>query len=465
MTITVFVGPTCTKETIHAVIPQARVEAPIQLGDLFKIKQETGDVVVIIDGLFHHSAPVRHKEILEALAAGVHVVGASSMGAIRACELERYGMVGIGEIFKMFRDGLIEADDEVAVVHTESPDYKQLSEPLVNIRKALTTATAREIISDGDAGRLLEIAKGLHYASRSWPAIHFLAKKQNTQLEIASERVVDLIRSEPQTSNLKLRDAIEAVEYARSLAEEHCVPDIGDWARRSEWRTTYLAAWQLEFRGCSIGGKHVSCLDILRYRQLYDEKFPADWRRYVLETLALSVPQVIDVSATVSDRAIAAAEQRGLVIGNLTNDQIAYWVTPEEVSRSSEREIIELMIVRSYQSYPGSGVIIRSAEDCSTLMSVDDVVLGEISEALAVNEEIKGLGPRLSIADLKIAKLVEHLCKCWGVDAENNLQLTAAARDRGFPSIAEAITASRTFFLSKTLKEKNGHSRRNHINS
>ena len=60
---------------------------------------------------------VWHKEILWAMAQGIHVFGAASIGALRAAELDAFGMRGIGRIYEAFRDGVLEDDDEVAVLH------------------------------------------------------------------------------------------------------------------------------------------------------------------------------------------------------------------------------------------------------------------------------------------------------------------------------------------------------------
>ena len=71
----------------------------------------------IVDGYFDTVPSVWHKEILVAMQRGVHVFGASSMGALRAAELHPFGMVGIGQVYEWYRDGTIDADDEVAVAH------------------------------------------------------------------------------------------------------------------------------------------------------------------------------------------------------------------------------------------------------------------------------------------------------------------------------------------------------------
>ena len=67
--------------------------------------------------------------------------GAASMGALRAAELHGFGMVGHGRIFEWYRDGVIDADDEVALIYgPEEVGYPSLSKPLVNIRATLAAA-------------------------------------------------------------------------------------------------------------------------------------------------------------------------------------------------------------------------------------------------------------------------------------------------------------------------------------
>ena len=53
---------------------------------------------MLIDGEFGKNLSVWHKELLYALSRPYvrRVIGAASMGAIRAADMWRYGMVGIG---------------------------------------------------------------------------------------------------------------------------------------------------------------------------------------------------------------------------------------------------------------------------------------------------------------------------------------------------------------------------------
>ena len=78
---------------------------------------------------------VWHKEIMWMMEHGVHVFGAAGLGALRAAELDSFGMHGAGWVYQAFRDGTLDRDDEVAVRHGTAEDgYRPLSEAMVNIR-------------------------------------------------------------------------------------------------------------------------------------------------------------------------------------------------------------------------------------------------------------------------------------------------------------------------------------------
>ncbi len=96
------------------------------------------------------------------------------MGALRAAETYMYGTIGVGEIFRMFRDGVLEGDDEVAVVY-DPCSYRQLSEPLVNIRHALQIALAERAIDEGEKNHLLQQMKSSYFPDRSYKALHSLS--------------------------------------------------------------------------------------------------------------------------------------------------------------------------------------------------------------------------------------------------------------------------------------------------
>src|SRR5580698_7573419 len=152
----VYLGPTLSRSEAWSIL-EANYLPPICRGDLAKLPEGT-KIVGIIDGEFYQSLAVSSKEILEVLDRGIKVFGAASMGALRAAETYTFGTIGVGEIFGMFRDGVLDADDEVAVVY-DPLSYRQLSEPLVNIRYALKMALAARVIDEGEMDRLVGLMK------------------------------------------------------------------------------------------------------------------------------------------------------------------------------------------------------------------------------------------------------------------------------------------------------------------
>jgi hypothetical protein len=169
--VVVFAGPSISAAEIEAEL-DARCLPPAAQGDVYRASLQRPAVIALIDGVFEQVPAVWHKEILWAMAQGIHVFGASSMGALRAAELAPFGMEGVGSIFEAYRDGRLVDDDEVALAHGPAEaDYAGVSEPLVNIRPTLQTATSEEIIATATLHELLQIAKRLFYPERSYVRI------------------------------------------------------------------------------------------------------------------------------------------------------------------------------------------------------------------------------------------------------------------------------------------------------
>ncbi len=145
---------------------------PAVAGDAIVAMESRPCVVALIDGLFDEWPAIRHKELLSLIAEGVSVFGGASMGALRAAELHGLGMIGVGHIFDAFRRGLIDADDEVALVHGPAAfDWSPLTEPLINVRATLLNAVRRRVIAARDARGLLGVARSIFYKHRTWTAI------------------------------------------------------------------------------------------------------------------------------------------------------------------------------------------------------------------------------------------------------------------------------------------------------
>jgi hypothetical protein len=188
--VAVYLGPSLHPNKGGRVL-DAEYLPPIKRGDLAKLPVEM-KIVGIVDGEFFQSLAVSPREILPLLDRGVTVLGAASMGAMRAVEVESNGMIGIGEIFRMYRDGRIDGDDEVALIY-ESETYRNLSVPLVNIRHSLELAVGEGVITQGMASDILITLKGVYFPSRSYEQAIALAPRLKAFLH---EKKPDLKRDD-----------------------------------------------------------------------------------------------------------------------------------------------------------------------------------------------------------------------------------------------------------------------------
>ena len=146
------------------------------MGSMFRAVEAGYRRVGIVDGYFGNTPSVWHKEILYAISQGVEVVGAASMGALRAAELCQFGMVGIGRIFRLFRMGLWKDDDEVAVLHaTAELDYCPLSDAMANIRFTLRRLRRMGCIMPEVEADLLRRLKDRHFSRRTREELGFEA--------------------------------------------------------------------------------------------------------------------------------------------------------------------------------------------------------------------------------------------------------------------------------------------------
>jgi len=170
----IFLGPSLPLDEAKAVCPDALFLPPAAQADLLSaVGRFKPDIIGLIDGVFLQDLSVWHKEILYALKQDVVVIGASSMGALRAAETARYGTLGAGEIFRQYAEGTLTDDDEVALVHGPSDSgYRKFSEPMVNVRATFARAVEQGVVAADALPAMLAAAKAIHFTERTWPAIY-----------------------------------------------------------------------------------------------------------------------------------------------------------------------------------------------------------------------------------------------------------------------------------------------------
>jgi hypothetical protein len=235
MTLYVFTGPTLSAEQGRKEI-DAVFLPPAAQGDVYRAALERPAAIAIIDGYFERVPSVSHKEILWAMSQGVHVFGAASMGALRAAELARFGMEGVGAIYRAYASGEIDADDEVAVAHATAEDgYRPTSEALVNIRATLRAAEQAGALSAAARADFERIAKGLFYPDRCYPILLSRAAEEGAppaeiealQAFLPNGRV-----------NQKRLDALEMLRLLRERFAGAAAP------KRVDWHFEHTDAWE-----------------------------------------------------------------------------------------------------------------------------------------------------------------------------------------------------------------------------
>lgn len=211
MSVVIYTGLSLSFEDAKKML-DAEYLPPVKRGDIYELLEKRDDIEIIgiIDGVFHQSPAVAHKEILEALKQNITVVGGSSMGALRACELYPFGMIGVGNIFEDYKNGVIESDDDVAVSFNPET-YEQMSESWINMKYNFEFAVEDNIITQSQCNELLKIAKDTYYPKRSF---NYVIKKSSLNDNEKTE-LINYIHSKQ--FDIKNQDAKKVIEYIKNL--------------------------------------------------------------------------------------------------------------------------------------------------------------------------------------------------------------------------------------------------------
>lgn len=194
---------------------------PAAAGDILALAGRPPARMCLIDGLFDSCPAPWHKELLVLMARGTIVFGASSMGALRAAELHRFGMVGVGAIFRAYRDGRLHGDDEVALIHaTGALDWAPLTVPMIEVRATLAAACRARLIDVQTARRIRALVRDIWFRDRDWP---MMARVCGDEGLLGGE---DFRRLEAMHVPLKRRDALQCLAVARawSAPPQPCEP-------------------------------------------------------------------------------------------------------------------------------------------------------------------------------------------------------------------------------------------------
>ncbi len=182
-----FVGPSLSAR--EAKTYGCEVRGPARQGDVWRVLERRPKAIALIDGVFESQPSVWHHELRAALDGGVAVFGGASMGALRAAELGRFGMIGVGKIFQSYRDGTRIDDADVALLHADAEHaYRPLTVPQVNVEHAAALAVLAKVLTAKAAKALIRRSAALHYQDRTWRALDAPAWLQQHDLKADDAR-------------------------------------------------------------------------------------------------------------------------------------------------------------------------------------------------------------------------------------------------------------------------------------
>ncbi|NUK27787.1 TfuA-like protein [Streptomyces lunaelactis] len=273
--IHVFVGPTLPRSEPQLATPGVRVWPPVRHGDLFETTIRDGDTAVILDGVYHQAPALRHKEILAVMGRGVRVIGAASIGALRAAELAPFGMLGVGSIYTAYVSGEIDGDDEVAVGQAPDSEFGALTWPVVNLRHVLQLAVSAGVLDGERAAALLAGLCAVYYPQRTTAAVRAVCRHQGaTEF---TEWLAEQREQDEHFGDLKRSDALTAVR----IALDGELPRAGARPTPAMWETSYFRRWSNAFGRTCVDGLELATEDRLVYQQVFDPAFRKTWTAYL----------------------------------------------------------------------------------------------------------------------------------------------------------------------------------------
>ncbi|MFV2104191.1 TfuA-like protein [Micromonospora sp. LOL_024] len=441
----VFLGPSLPLPAARAILPGAGYHPPIRHGDLFRLDPVSGDRVLIVDGLFLGTAPIRHREILAVLDEGVQVWGSSSMGAMRAAELWPFGMRGVGRVFELFRDGVVTGDDEVAVVHAPAEDHHVcLSEPLVNLRVTLDASVAAGRLSRAEATALLELGRSLPFRLRGPRALaamarpvlgtdvvdRYLAWARDRPLDVKADDARLLLAEAARTGFVPIGTAVGA--GIGTAVGAGIGPGAVRWPVRNV-ETVHYRRWRSRHRGVSTDGLGVPDASVVAAIMSLHPQFPTLHRRHVLAQLTGTPPEAAD---EVERAAVALCRERGL----LDPETSWAWLVPAEGGLDRQEAALRVL-VRAFGTVDLATLNPETLPPSLRAAPVLAVARRFAAEALRLLESLPLPDPHRPHLRLGLrAEVVQReLARLWGCPLTS---LEAAAWDRGFGDLERLHAAA-----------------------
>lgn len=431
--VLIFTGPSLDEESIREVLPKAIILPPAKQGDVISNLMEYEPThVLLIEGTFHQSLSVWHKEICWALQIpGIKAIcGAASMGALRAADLADFGMIGSGKIFNWYYEGVTYDESEVAAVYSEThKGFVSYTIPLVNVRGALLKAIELQVFKQEEVEEIFAHARAIHWQERTERALSAI---------VSGPALIDVLRAHDQ----KKIDALELLYKFRELKP------VEGFTRLTEEALSLLFSAQFERdRAVFIGSRQVKLQDLEAFVMLHDQEFEEHTAAADNRTLALLLADIYRV--TTSTNEINEEWQRFNVRMNLRslqehdewlranhmNAKELVRVMGEEVRlrkmrralmtrsgprRRTQRLLDYLKMTQRYRYWANAAA--RHEEQLATVGGEETLYFGQTDVSLLLTEHAKKAGLTITLG-------LEDYCREMGFGTIREL-MCALARDK-----------------------------------
>lgn len=231
-----FVGPTlfdAVCEDRLSIAPDLVCQPPACQGDIARAVLRGATVIGLVDGRYEDVAAPWHKEILFALGEGVTVLGAGSLGALRAAECASFGMIGIGQNFQRYVSGELVDDADVAQLHAPAEfGCFPITEAFVNVEATIRQAESVGDLAATEANALLAAARRIFFKELTFAALAARFYEE----PVAVDRLLQCLARN--RVDIKRLDAL-ALVYAMSALPDKRHPQSRTWqlAEPATWLT------------------------------------------------------------------------------------------------------------------------------------------------------------------------------------------------------------------------------------
>jgi hypothetical protein len=433
-TLHIFAGPSLppgARGDLPGGPPELVWHPPAAHGDLLALDPGPSDGVLIVDGVYRHRPPIRHKEILALLRRGVTVAGASSMGALRAAELDQLGMIGYGQVYRWLSSGRLSSDAEVALTHGDADDgFRPYTIPLVSIRFGAGWLVRRSQLTAAEADAAVQLASDIHFSHRSERQLAEAGR------EAGLDRAVTLLLASLRTGKpgdvkeLDARAAIASLSRGPRLVPRGVTEAIGSLPR-SGYEARYASGLPL------VPASAITHETLLAFAQLFTEDFPMIHQQYVTEMILARSryrggTDPVAVAVQLGAWPAARADR---------DEAVAAMTTPGERATLPRHELELRTLVRTFRLAPSNAVYYGIPEALQVWHPLGELVAG-CEKALSA-ARLAGLADPTASAAVPGRLVEETFRQLWQAE-----DLTSEILDRGFTGGPDFRRAARPFVVA-----------------